>query len=41
MAMSSQDKLDHQLDAERAVIGSLLIDRASCGMVTTVDARTS
>ena len=26
MGMSSQDKLDHQLDAERAVIGSMLID---------------
>lgn len=26
MAMSSQEKLDHQLDAERAVIGSMLID---------------
>lgn len=27
MALSHQDKLDHQLDAERAVIGSMLIDR--------------
>lgn len=26
MAMSHEDKLDHQLDAERAVIGSMLID---------------
>lgn len=26
MAMSHEDKLDHQLDAEQAVIGSLLID---------------
>lgn len=26
--MSHQDKLDHQLDAERAVIGSMLIDRS-------------
>ena len=26
MAMSKEDKLDHQLDAERAVIGSMLID---------------
>ena len=26
MAMSHEDKLDHQLDAEGAVIGSMLID---------------
>ena len=38
MAMSSQEKLDHQLDAERAVIGSLLIDAGIVrDVVSTVD----
>lgn len=38
MAMSSQEKLDHQLDAERAVIGSLLIDAGIVrDVVATVD----
>ena len=38
MAMSHEDKLDHQLDAERAVIGSLLIDAGIVrDVVATVD----
>lgn len=38
MAMSHEDKLDHQLDAERAVIGSLLIDAGIVrDVVSTVD----
>mgnify|MGYP001535375534 CR=1 FL=1 len=28
--MSHEDRLDHQLDAERGVIGSLLIDEKWC-----------
>ena len=38
MAMSHEDKLEHQLDAERAVIGSLLIDPATVrDMMSTVN----
>ena len=40
MGMSSEDKLEHQLDAERAVIGSLLIDpKIVRDMMATVDTR--
>ncbi|WP_297709122.1 DnaB-like helicase N-terminal domain-containing protein, partial [Dysosmobacter sp.] len=40
MAMSSQEKLDHQLDAERAVIGSMLIDPEIVrDVLSTVDVR--
>lgn len=40
MGMSSQDKLDHQLDAERAVVGSMLIDpKIVRDVLTTVDAQ--
>ena len=40
MAMSHEDKLDRQLDAEQAVIGSLLIDeRIVREVLSTVDVR--
>ncbi len=39
-AMSHEDRLDHQLDAERGVIGSLLIDESLVReMVSVVDAQ--
>ena len=39
-AMSREDRLDHQLDAERGVIGSLLIDESLVReMVSVVDAQ--
>ena len=39
-AMSHEDRLDHQLDAERGVIGSLLIDESLVrDMVSVVDAQ--
>ena len=39
-AVSHEDRLDHQLDAERGVIGSLLIDESLVReMVSAVDAR--
>ena len=39
-AVSHEDRLDHQLDAERGVIGSLLIDESLVReMVSVVDAR--
>lgn len=39
-AMSHEDRLDHQLDAERGVIGSLLIDESLIReMVSVVDAQ--
>ena len=38
--MSHEDRLDHQLDAERGVIGSLLIDESLVReMVSMVDAQ--
>ena len=38
--MSHEDRLDHQLDAERGVIGSLLIDESLVReMVSVVDAQ--